>query len=89
MPTCVPMRALKETAEFAQTVRDSPSPVIVTKNGREALVVMTPEAYEGMQMEIAKGKLMTRIAQAESEIANGNYMDADAAIAEIRARYAI
>ena len=35
MTVCVPIKDMKNTAEFTDTVRRSPEPVFVTENGRE------------------------------------------------------
>lgn len=46
MATCVPVRDMKDTAKFSETVRNADGPVTVTKNGRDEFVVMTSDAYE-------------------------------------------
>ena len=49
MPVCVPIKEMKNTASFTETVMEAQEPVFVTKNGREAIVSMSPEVYEGCQ----------------------------------------
>ncbi len=40
MALCVPVREMKDTAKFLSVVEGSKEPVTVTRNGRDALVVM-------------------------------------------------
>ncbi len=53
MAHCVPVRELKDTAKFLSVVEGSKDPVTVTRNGRDALVVMKPVAYVGLRSELA------------------------------------
>ena len=46
--TCVPMKELKNTAEFTDTVQNAAGPVLVTKNGREAFVALSMSGYEAL-----------------------------------------
>ncbi len=64
MALCVPVRELKDTAKFLSVVEGSKGPVTVTRNGRDALVVMTPEAYDGLRNELAHERLMRRLDRA-------------------------
>ena len=89
MPTCVPIRDLKDTAKFAALVEGASAPVTVTKNGREAFVVMRADYYEAMRDQIARTRLTDRIARAEAELAAGDYMDGPSFTAMIRDRYGI
>lgn len=43
MPTCVPIKAMKDTTRFVEVVNGAKEPVTVTRNGYDTLVVMTPE----------------------------------------------
>ena len=87
MPTCVPMRDLKDTAAFTALVERSDGPVTVTRNGRDALVVMTSERYEAIGQELARARLLGRVSQAEAELAAGDYEDGPSFVARMRARY--
>lgn len=89
MTTCVPIRALKDTGAFAKTVEEAGEPVHVTRNGEEAFVVMTSEAYDAMKYEIAKNKLLERLRIAEAEHDAGEYVDGWEFIAEVREHYGI
>lgn len=43
MPICAPIRDMKDTAAFAETVHAAQVPAIVTKNGKKALVPCLPK----------------------------------------------
>lgn len=81
MPKCVPIRETKDTAGFAAMVEEASEPITVTKNGREAFVVMKPEDYEAMQEEVAKSQLLSRLMLAEEELAAGDCVDYGEAVA--------
>ncbi len=89
MTTCIPMRALKNTAQFAQTVQDAAEPVIITTNGRETMIVMTPEYYEALKMESARTELYQNIALAEADIAAGKVSDAQESLSTLRLHYGL
>ena len=92
MPVCVPIKDLKDTAKFARTVEEASGPVIVTRNGYDAFVVMRSADYDTMlngRDEAAKQKLLARIALAEKEKAEGKYTDYDVATRELRAKYGL
>lgn len=76
IPTCVPIKDMKNTAAFTTLVEEAPHPVTVTKNGYDAFVVMRSEDYEAMQMELARARLLSRVSQAEGEYASGHYAEA-------------
>ena len=87
MPVCVPMRDMKDTGAFMSLVERAGGPVTVTRNGRDALVVMTSERYEAMGQELARARLLGRVAQAEAELAARDYEDGPSFTAKMRARY--
>lgn len=89
MAVCVPMRELKNTAEFTKLVCESDEPVTVTRNGREAFISMTPERYEALRMEAARAQLYASVQRAEEDIAQGKTVAADTVIASLRERHGI
>ena len=89
MPTCVPMKELKNTAEFTETVQRSATPVFVTKNGREEFVSMSLEAYEALLLEGARSRLYAEVDRAERDIADGRLIDAKGSSANLRERYGL
>lgn len=89
MPICVPIKELKNTAAFAELVESSPEPVIVTRNGRSALAVMTVEELDALRLEAARAELYRLVGEAERDIAAGNLATARESQAEARERYGL
>lgn len=88
MSVCVPIRDMKDTTRFVEVVSGAGAPVTVTRNGYDALVVMTPEAYDGLRLEAARARLYTVLDEAEREIENGDVVDYDGFIGSLRSRRA-
>ena len=86
---CVPVKDLKNTSEFTETVQSANGPVIVTKNGHEAFVSMSMECYEALQLDAARSQLYRAIDRAEEDMAAGRYVDARELSAKLRARYGV
>ena len=89
MPVCVPMKELKNTADFTKLVENSDSPVVVTKNGCEAFVALSTSAYEALKIDAARLRLYQSIDRAEADIAVGRTIEAHVAIDDIRSRYGL
>ena len=89
MTTCVPIKELKNTAEFSRLVEESPSPIVVTKNGYESFVAMSPQAFEALRLEASRAQLYQAIDQAERDIAEGRTTEAHIALADLRDRYGL
>lgn len=87
MATCVPVRELKDTAHFLSIVEDSREPVTVTRNGREAIIVMTPEMYGSLRSELAHERLMRKLDRAETELSRGEGVDGPSFMAAMRVKY--
>lgn len=87
MPVCVPIKEMKDTASFARIIEGASGPVTVTKNGYDAFVVMRSDDYEAMQVELAKTRLLARIAQAEHEYATGQFSDGEEFLESLRNKY--
>lgn len=89
MPTCVPIKDMRDTAAFAHLVETAPDPVIVTKNGYDQFVVLRSKDYDELKDAAAKARLMERIALAEKERAEGTSKDALESAAAMRAHYGL
>lgn len=87
MAFCVPIKDMKDTAAFSRTVEESFGPVTVTKNGYDAFVVMKSADYQALQEELAKARLLARIAQAEHEYAMDEHAAGEEFISAMRAKY--
>lgn len=84
MPKCVPIKEIKNTAEFARIVEESPEPVIVTRNGRDAFAAMSMEVLDALRMEAARVRLYELIAEAEDDSEAGRVYDALDCLREVR-----
>lgn len=87
MPTCVPIRDMKDTAAFTQLIDEASGPVTVTRNGYDAFVVMKTGEYEALQQELAQARLLARMTQAEAEYAAGRFTDGRTFTERMRAEY--
>ena len=89
MYKCMPIRDMKDTTAFVKAVQDANGPVSVTRNGSEALVVMTPEYAQMQEQEMARLRLHARIALAEYESATGQTISSDEAVSGLREKYGL
>ena len=64
----------RHTAEVFEQVRATKQPVMVTEHGREAGVIMDPEAFHLMTERLA---LLQEIAMGEMDIAAGRHVSWD------------
>lgn len=87
MPVCVPIKDMKNTAEFTETVAAANEPVFVTKNGREAIVSMSPEVYEGLRREAVRARLYDVVERGLDDLRAGRTTGAKSATANLRATY--
>lgn len=89
VPTCVPIRDMKNTAAFTSLVERAPTPITVTRNGYDTFVVMRSEEYESLQYELARARLLSRVAQAEAEYNAGDYVDGKDFVSGMREEYGL
>ena len=89
MPTCVPIKDLRDTVAFAELVETSAAPITVTKNGYDRFVVMRTEQYDELMEMQARNRLLERILVAERERDAHDYRDAQEHLAEMRARHGL
>ncbi len=80
-----PIKDLRDTTEISKLCEESKEPVYITKNGYGHLVVMSMETYKG---KMAKADLYEKLAEAESQIKNGErLLDAEAVFESLKDRY--
>ena len=89
MPATLPIRGLKDIAAVAQSVEESPTPIIVTRNGVDTFVAMRYDDYKAMQVELTKAKLYERMELAEWEYTAGNYVDGSSFVAFVKDKYGL
>lgn len=88
MATCVPVRDLKSTAEFAALV-EREHDVAVTKNGYEIMHCLSEHEYRIVQDEVARARLLSRMLLAEQEMEADAYGDYDEFAASLRNEYGL
>ena len=89
MTVCVPIKDLKDTTAFAETVAEARGPVTVTRNGKDVFVSISMDEYESMKMEAARSRLYQSIDRAEADFREGRPHDASETIASLEARYGV
>ena len=88
MTVTAPVRDIKDTAAFVELV-EREGEVIVTRNGYDVMHCTSSEQHRINEEAIAKGRLLSRMMLAESEIASGDTEDFDSFAAGIRERYGL
>lgn len=89
MPTCVPIKDLRDTAAFDEMVADSPSPITVTKNGYDRFVCVKSSEFSRWEQAEARARLLERIMISERERLEGQSVDAFEAIEVLRAKHGL
>ena len=89
MPSCVPIRQIRDTKNFSEMVEGSKEPVIVTKDGRCSFVSMAPETYDAMRLEASRARLYQAILASEEDVRAGRLVDAEESDRIIRERYGL
>ena len=81
----IPVTDLKaHLSEVVRRVKDSGRPVILTRHGRGVLVLMSVEAYEGLQDAQERLELRRAIDEAERDLAEGHFVDGEVLEAKLR-----
>lgn len=88
MPVALPVREMKNTAQFAERVRRERE-VLVTRNGVEVMTCVSADQRKAELEEISKAKLLSRILMAEGEYARGEYENYDDFAAKMRLQYGL
>lgn len=89
MPTCIPIKDLRNTAAFDEMVANSSSPVIVTKNGYDRFVCIKSSDFDRWEQADARARLLERIMISEHERAEGLGTDAFKATESLRDKYGL
>ncbi len=88
-PTAVPVRDLKDTARFCQTVRESNGPIVVTRNGYDEFFVLTPDLFHEYELMRRRQELYAEVDAAEARLATGQGVNARDALEQIRQRHGL
>ena len=85
MPRIIPIRDLRDTTKISEMCNASNEPIFVTKNGYGDMVVMSIAAYE---QQIARAEMYAKIMEGKAEADRGELVDGDAALRELKKKYA-
>ncbi|MDK7723568.1 type II toxin-antitoxin system Phd/YefM family antitoxin [Slackia exigua] len=89
MPTCVPIKDLRDTASFDKMVSSSSSPIIVTKNGYDRFVCVKSSDFARWEQADARARLLERIMISEHERTEGLHFDAFEATAALKEKHGL
>lgn len=84
MPRIIPIKDLKDTAAISELCNNSNEPIFVTKNGYGEMVIMSISLYEQYMRKL---EVYSKIEEAEQDLKNNDYYNADMAVAELREKY--
>ena len=87
--TTVPIKDTKDTAKFSQLVRNSPGPVIVTKNGYEDYVALSMQEYDSLRYKASMSELYAQLILSEREAAEGKVTSFEDFRDEVKERYGL
>ena len=80
---CIPIRDLKNTAAISEMCKKSATPIFVTKNGYNDMVIMSAEVYDRIRIVSVYEKLM----EAEADIEEGRTLEGSASLRILREKY--
>ena len=86
MPAILPIRDLKNTAKISELCRVTDAPIFITKNGYGDMVIMSIKQYEET---LAKLEVYTKLEAAEDQIKQGQTVDAEDSMTQLRAKYCV
>ena len=87
MPTCVPVKDMRDTANFLKLIKGVARPVVVTKNGYDECVVMTSAEYERLVQAEERAQLYLALLEAELDGSQGNDRNAHEAVMNLRSEF--
>lgn len=87
--TVIPISELKNTSAVTSMCRESPDPLLVTKNGYEELVILTPSAWREASEAIKQNRLYREIAQGEAAMKADDVVDYWEDTARLRESYGL
>ena len=82
---CIPIRDLKNTAAISEMCKKSGTPIFVTKNGYNDMVIMSAEVYDRIRIVSVYEKLM----EAEADIEEGRVLEGSASLRRLREKYGL
>lgn len=86
MPQIIPIKDLKNTSDISSLCHSTDEPVYITKNGYGDMVIMSMEVYE---KSLFLQKINSKIAESEKQVEEGNVLNAETALEELRGKYEV
>ncbi len=86
MPTIIPIKDLKDTANVSELCHKENEPVYITKNGYGDMVIMSMEVFESLRKKWA---VYSDIELSEEQIRQGKTKNAREALNSMREKYGI
>lgn len=87
--TVIPISELKNTSAVASLCKDSHEPILVTKNGYEEMVIITPELWREALEAQRQNQLYREIARGEVALNAGDVVDYAADTERLRSNYGL
>ena len=87
MSICASVEEMTNAAAFVETVLAVQEPVFVMKDGREAIVSMSPEAYESLPRKATCARLYDVVDCGLNDVQTGRTANAKSVTANLRAAY--
>ena len=84
MPQIIPIRDLKNTSKISQMCHASNEPIFITKNGYGDMVIMSMKMYEEKMFML---DVYSKLIAAEEQLAEGEVLDGNASLKNIREKY--
>ena len=84
MPKIMPITILRDTNEISETCHKADEPIFITKNGYGDMVIMSIESYE---REFVLLDVYRKLMVAEQQIAEGDVLDAEYVLENLREKY--
>lgn len=86
MTQIIPIKEFKDTNGISEMCNNTDQPIYVTKNGYGDLVVMSIKTYEE---RLAKLELYEQLAISESQFKEGDVIEAQKALSDLRKKYGL
>jgi prevent-host-death family protein len=79
----------RNTREFLEEMKRNRGPVVLTVNGKAAVVVQDAQSYQEIINRLERAEAVAAIRRGMNDFENGNVQDAEEAFAEIRQKHGI
>ena len=87
--TAIPISELKNTSAVAALCKESCEPVLVTKNGYEEMVIVSPAIWREAVDAMAQNQLYREIARGEAAMKAGEVVDYWEDTTRLKERYGL